>query len=90
MPAWLNPLLLVLFAVHLAAFGRLAVLRREVYYAVASLTFALLVAVFALRLWAPHWEIGGVPVHWALRVGAWMSAAGSLSLLAYRRWNRRG
>ena len=89
MPDWLNPFLLVLFAAHLLAFGRLAILRRQAYHTVASVTFTLLVAVFALRIWAPGWQVAGVPVHGALRVAAWASAAVSLSLLLHRRWRRR-
>jgi hypothetical protein len=85
----LNAALLAVFAVHLAAFGRLAWLRRERYYAVASLTFVLLVGVFALRLWAPEWELGGHPASRYLRVAAWGSAAVSLSLFVRRRARRK-
>ena len=87
MPRWLVSALLVVFAVHLVAFGRLAAKRRELRFVVVTVTFALLVIAFSLRLWAPRLTLGGVALYWFPRVAAWISAAVSLAL--YVRHRRR-
>ncbi|MDA0336570.1 MAG: hypothetical protein O2782_15520 [bacterium] len=88
MPEWTNAALLVLFGAHLLAFGRLTMVRRQLHYAVAATTFLLLVCVFSLRLWLPHWALAGVAVHQWLRCAAWGSAAISVALFLGRRWRR--
>ncbi|WP_376692124.1 hypothetical protein [Wenzhouxiangella sp. EGI_FJ10409] len=84
--AWL---LLVVFAVHLFAFGALWIRRRQPYYIALVITFALLTASVALRLW------GGAPLiadrslaEW-LRYAAWGAAAVSVSWTLLRVLRRR-
>ncbi|RFF30834.1 hypothetical protein [Wenzhouxiangella sediminis] len=84
MSVWLNWILLLVFAVHLAAFAVLGLRRRQLYYLALVVTFGLLTASFALRLW------GGGPVlaeralyEW-LRYGAWAAAVTSVSWTVLR------
>lgn len=86
MPDWLIASLLVVFSVHLAAFVRLGLKRRERYYIAVSLTFALLVLAFGLRLAAPELRVGDIPLHWMARRLAWASAAVSIGWLLIRRF----
>ena len=86
MPDWLTMLLLAIFVVHLVVFGVLLIRRREKYYAAVTLTFLLLTATFAVRLWAPDAAIGDLSLFWSLRIAAWCSAAVSITWLLSRRF----
>ena len=80
--------LLIIFLVHLVAFGVLGLRRRQGYYAALVLTFALLSAALATRLIAPGIELGGVEVSRALRWAAWPAAAVSIGWTLLRLWQR--
>jgi hypothetical protein len=88
MPDWLVATMLVVFAMHFAAFARLAITRRERYYIAVSTTFALLMLAFGLRLAAPDLAVAGTPLHWIARWLAWASAALSISWLLARKFYR--
>jgi len=81
--------LIVLFAIHLIAFARLGLKRREPYYAALVMLFALLTASFGLRLLAPEAVVGGIEVYRVLRMLAWISAAITLSWTALRLIRKR-
>lgn len=82
--------LLVLFVVHLVAFARLGLKRREGYYAALVVTFALLSAAMAARLaWPGAIVVAEVPLHQALRMAAWPAAAVSVAWTLARVWARR-
>lgn len=81
--------LLVLFLVHLAAFARLGLKRREPYYLALVVTFALLSAAFATLLLAPQAMAGSWPLHRVFRVAAWAAAAVSISWTVARAVRRR-
>ncbi|MCC6201690.1 MAG: hypothetical protein IT494_01640 [Gammaproteobacteria bacterium] len=83
MPVWLIWFLLIVFVAHLAVFARLALRHRNLRYSLVTLTFVLLVASFSLRLGAPEWTIGRMPVHWMLRYAAWAIAAITISWLIH-------
>lgn len=76
MPTWLQWSLLIVFAVHALAFGRLWWQRRTARHAVLTVTFLLLVTAFALRLA----YTGGFPWYWIPRGAAWVGAAVSIFL----------
>lgn len=82
-------ILLVVFLVHLAAFSVLLFRRRQVYYVALTTTFALLSAVFALRLTGVTPEVAGMGLDRWLRYLAWVSAAVSVSWTLTRIWRRR-
>lgn len=84
MSDWLNSILLLVFALHLAAFAVLGLRRRELYYAALVVTFGLLTATFALRLWDGGPVLGGRALHQWLRYAAWAAAAVSVSWTALR------
>ncbi|ABM60875.1 hypothetical protein [Halorhodospira halophila] len=71
--------LLLIFLAHVAAFGAAGVRRREPYYAATVLTFTLLSASVAARLYAPGWNVADeLPLHEALRWLALPAAALSI------------
>jgi len=84
-PEWGDVALLGLFAVHLAIFGRMTWRGRQLRHGIATITFLLLVAVFAVRLWSPEWSVAGVAVHRVLRWAAWGGTVVSLLLLVWPR-----
>ncbi len=99
MPAWMPLLLLFVFATHMPFFAWRYRRTREVRHAATALTFALLAVTYALRLFAPHVDEGGVPLYVYVRVPAWISAVISLGMLLNHhisrargasRWTRRG
>ena len=77
-------LLLALFLAHLAAFAILGLKRREWYYLALVTTFGLLSAAFATILFAPHVQVGQLPLHRVLRYAAWAAAAVSISWTVVR------
>jgi len=80
----LNWALMLLFGAHLAGFAVLGWRRREWYYLALVMTFGLLTASFALRLFASDLESSGMPLHLWLRYAAWVAAALSISWTALR------
>lgn len=74
-------LLLFVFVTHLPFFAWRYARTREIRYAATSLTFALLVVSYGLRVLAPGASIGGVELHRIARVPALASAVVSLGLL---------
>lgn len=88
MPNWLVWFLLIVFVVHLIAFGRLALIHRNLRYSLITLTFLLLVGAFGLRLGAPDLMVGDLPLHWFLRRAAWVSAAVTITMLIVRRFKK--
>ena len=85
----IDTFLLGLFAIHLAAFVVLGVKRQEPYYLALVVTFSLLCAVFATRLFAPDFRIADVELDVVLRYTAWVSAAISISWTLVRALRRR-
>lgn len=78
-------LLLTVFATHLPFFLWRYAKTRERRFLATSLTFALLCASYAFRVFAPGAVCGGVRCAEFFRVPAWIAAAISLALLA-RHW----
>lgn len=79
MSGWLNWILLLVFALHLVAFAVLGLRRRQAYYAALVVTFGLLTASFAFRLWGGAPALWNQPLHQWLRYGAWAAALVSVS-----------
>jgi hypothetical protein len=73
--------LLCVFTTHLPFFAWRWWRTRELRYAATSLTFALLVVTYSLRVFAPELRIGGVELHRLVRVFAWAAAAVSIGML---------
>ena len=82
MSDWWSALCLFVFTTHLPFFAWRWRRSGEARFAATSLTFALLAATYALRLFAPSLALGGAPLWKGLRVVAWLSAAVSIGLLA--------
>ncbi len=74
-------LLLVVFTTHLPFFAWRYARTREIRYAATTLTFALLVATWGLRVFSPTAAIRGVELHRIVRVPALASALLSVGLL---------
>jgi hypothetical protein len=70
--------LLAVFATHLPFFAWRWRVTRERRYGATTLTFALLVACYGLRVFAPELRAGEAPLHEVVRVFAWLSAAVSI------------
>jgi hypothetical protein len=86
----LSALLLVLFLTHLTAFAVLLVRRRQTYYVALVVTFALLSAAMAVRLFVPGFQpVAGIGLDQALRVAAWVAAAVSITWTLLRLRARR-
>lgn len=79
MSGWVDFILALVFAVHLAAFSRLWWIRGQGYYVALMITFALLTTAFALRLWEGIPAVAGQPIDRWIRYGAWAAAAVSVS-----------
>ncbi len=88
MPDWTPQLLLFVFVTHVPLFAWRWHRTGELRYAATTLTFALLAAVYGLRVFAPDLSLRGTPLHEWARVPALLSAAVSLGLLA-RRWSQQ-
>lgn len=90
MSGGLPALLLFVFATHLPFFAWRWRRTGELRHAATTLTFALLVVTYALRVFAPQAEWGGRPLHAWARGPALVSAALSIGLLLRHglRWLR--
>jgi hypothetical protein len=89
MPDWTPQLLLLVFVTHLPFFAWRWLRTRELRYAATSLTFALLIVTYALRVFAPEARLGGTPAYLYFRVPAWACAAVSIGMLLRHHWRRR-
>jgi hypothetical protein len=74
-------LLLFVFATHMPFFAWRYRRTRELRYAATALTFGLLAVTYALRIFAPQVEGGGLPLYAYVRVPAWIAAAVSIGML---------
>jgi hypothetical protein len=81
-PDWWPVLLLFVFATHGPFFAWRWWRTREIRHAATTLTFALLVVTYALRVFAPEARAGELALWQAVRIPAWAAAALSLTLLA--------
>ena len=90
MPDWLVIFLLIVFVIHLVIFGRLAVRRSEKYYWLVTAVFAMLVASFGLRVFAPEWLLGPVAGYQLFRYLAWLLAAITIPWMIIRIRRKRG
>ncbi len=86
----ISALLLLIFSVHLLAFAYLGLRRRQGYYVALVVTFGLLSAAMAARLFAPDAMVAA-DVSWAgaLRMAAWPAAAVSIAWTVGRIVQRR-
>jgi len=73
--------LFFVFATHLPFFAWRWRSTRERRYAATTLTFALLVITYGLRVFAPQLQIGNAPLFQVVRVLAYLSAVVSIGLL---------
>jgi len=89
MAEWVVISLLLVFAVHLVIFTRLALKHRLPYYWLISAVFAVLVTSFGLRLLAPDWMLGSFAVYQLFRYIAWMLAAITIPWMVIRILNRK-
>jgi len=64
----LSTFLITVFSLHVVIFTRLWVKKRDSYYGLIVITFALLVLTQVLILTASELSLGNVPVYWFLRV----------------------
>lgn len=80
----LNWILLLVFGIHLVAFAALGLRRRQLYYLALVITFGLLTASFALRLWEGGPVVADRALHEWLRYGAWAAAVISVSWTVFR------
>ena len=72
--------LLVIFIIHLVIFSGLALIHKRPGHRMAAVTFALLAMGYALRIWWPEWQVGGLRAHIGLRRAAWITSAATLLL----------
>jgi len=77
------PVLLFVFVTHMPFFAWRYYKTREFRHAATALTFALLAVAYAVRVFAPAAEIGGMSWFSVLRIPAWGAASVSLTLLAH-------
>ena len=89
MPEWLVILLLLVFIVHLVIFSRLALKKKLPYYWLVSAVFAMLVASFGLRVFAPEWMLGPLAAYQLFRYFAWLLAVITIPWLVIRLLNKR-
>ena len=85
MPPVIIKILFAAFSVHFALFFRLALKRRKVYSGLLSLTFLLLVASYALRIWLPQAEYHEHKLFWYFRMSALATSATALVLILRRK-----
>ncbi len=76
---WTTAGLLLVFLVHLVVFAILGLRRRQGYYLALVVTFSLLSAAMAFRLWWPELSVGDWPVSQLLRAMAWNAAVVSIT-----------
>ena len=89
MPEWLVILLLLVFIVHLVIFSRMALKHKLPYYWLVSAVFAMLVASFGLRVFAPEWMLGRLAGYQLFRYFAWLLAVITIPWLVIRLLNKR-
>lgn len=80
-PSWWPELLLFVFATHMPYFAWRWWKTGERRHAATTLTFALLVVTYTIRVFAPDLRVADVSAFWVARLVAWTSAALSLTLL---------
>ena len=88
MPDWSIALMLVVFAIHLIVFARLAIIRKQGYYWLVATLFAVLTVSFSLRLWFPELRLGHYHAHMLVRLLGWVMAAVTLPILGLRIYRR--
>lgn len=81
MLTWWPALCLFVFVTHMPFFVWRWRQTGELRFAATSVTFALLSATYALRVFAPDSALWGSPLWQWVRVPAWAAAAVSLGLL---------
>lgn len=92
MPDWWPRLLLFVFVTHLPFFAWRWRRSGEPRHAATTLTFALLVVAYGLRVFAPGSQVGDVALFPLARSLAWLAAAVSIGLLlrhAFGAWRGR-
>ncbi len=89
MPPWWPMLLLVVFVTHGPYFAWRWWRTREVRFLATTITFALLIATYAVQVFAPDATVEGAPLFWWIRVPAWFSAGISIALLVRHRIGAR-
>ena len=89
MPEWLVILLLLIFVIHLVIFGRMAVRQKLPYFWLVTAVFAMLVASFGLRVFAPEWMLGPLAGYQLFRYFAWLLAAITIPWMVVRLINKR-
>ena len=89
MPEWLVIFLLLVFIVHLIIFSRLALKQKLPYYWLVSAVFAMLVASFGFRVFAPDWMLGPLAAYQLFRYFAWLLAVITIPWLVIRLLNKR-
>ncbi len=77
----MDKLLLFVFVTHMPFFAWRYYKTRELRYAATTVTFALLVLTYGLRMFAPGIAVSDVPLYVYVRVPAWISAVFSVGLL---------
>jgi hypothetical protein len=83
MPHWWPGLLLVVFVTHWPFFALRWWRKREARFLATAITLTLLVATYALRVFAADASLQGVPLFWWVRVPAWLAALVSICLLVH-------
>jgi hypothetical protein len=81
MPEWTPKLLLFVFVTHMPFFAWRWRRTGEVRFAFSTLTFALLIVTYSLRIFAADVEWFGTSAYMWFRVPAWISAIVSVGLL---------
>ena len=85
----LTSVLLAIFVIHLVAFAILGLKRRQRYYLALVLTFSLLSASMAVKLFAPTVSVTqGLALYQVLRAVAWLAAVVSVGWTLHRVLNR--
>jgi hypothetical protein len=82
--AWLDGLLLAVFLVHLVVFAVLGLRRGQSYYIALVVTFSLLSASAAFRLWGGDREVADLSLAQWLRYAAWAAALVSITWTGLR------
>ena len=82
-------ILLIIFAIHLAVFSKLAVQFQKGYQWMGVLTFALLITDQILRIWVPIVPPIEYRIHFWLRTAAWLASGLTIGLYLRQRWKNR-
>ncbi len=86
MPNSLLIALIVIFAIHLVVFSRLAFKHKKDYHILLAITFFLLVSYNAQRLWWPGFELFGRPLYDYSRYGAWTATVLAMAFFIRHKW----